>query len=47
MQEGLNAVPTTDKEKADCKKWLSPQNLHQIVVGKWVSYGIEVSCESE
>ncbi|PVD28193.1 hypothetical protein C0Q70_10779 [Pomacea canaliculata] len=33
VQEGLNAVPTTDKEKADCKKWLSPQNLHQIVVG--------------
>ncbi|XP_071134806.1 cilia- and flagella-associated protein 47-like isoform X3 [Mytilus edulis] len=31
--EGLNAVPTTNEEKADCTKWLSPQQLHQIIVG--------------
>jgi hypothetical protein len=31
--EGLNAVPTTKVEKADCSKWLSPQQLHQVVIG--------------
>ncbi|XP_052708553.1 cilia and flagella-associated protein 47-like isoform X1 [Crassostrea angulata] len=31
--EGLNALPTTKVEKADCSKWLSPQQLHQVVIG--------------
>ncbi|XP_021363645.1 cilia- and flagella-associated protein 47-like isoform X2 [Mizuhopecten yessoensis] len=31
--EGLNAVPTTKKEKLDCSKCLSPQQLHQIIIG--------------
>ena len=31
--DGLNAVPTTRQEKEDCAKILSPQQLHQIVIG--------------
>ncbi|BFZ09423.1 hypothetical protein BsWGS_12463 [Bradybaena similaris] len=31
--DGLHAVPTTAAEKKDCVKWLSPQELHQVVVG--------------
>ncbi|KAL5010428.1 hypothetical protein ScPMuIL_012733 [Solemya velum] len=31
--EGLNAVPSTNKEKAECTKILSPQQLHQVVIG--------------
>ncbi|XP_072178621.1 cilia- and flagella-associated protein 47-like [Diadema setosum] len=30
---GLNAIPMTAQEKADCKKELSPQQLHQVVIG--------------
>ncbi|XP_076467202.1 cilia and flagella-associated protein 47-like [Babylonia areolata] len=33
VQEGLNAVPTSAQEKADCKRWLSPQELYQVLVG--------------
>lgn len=33
VMDGLNAVPTTSKEKADCQKILSPQELYQILVG--------------
>ncbi|XP_070190234.1 cilia and flagella-associated protein 47-like isoform X3 [Littorina saxatilis] len=33
VQEGLNAVPTTPEEKLNCKKWLTPQELHQVIVG--------------
>jgi len=29
----LNAVPTTPKEKEDCKKILTPFQLHQITIG--------------
>ena len=32
-KDGLNAVPTTNKEKTDCKKILSPQELHQVIIG--------------
>ena len=35
---GLNAVPMTNKERADCKKILSPQQLYQVVVGKEMLY---------
>jgi hypothetical protein len=35
VQEGLNAVPVTKEEKKDCQKWLSPQELHQVIVGKY------------
>ncbi|KAK3096977.1 hypothetical protein FSP39_005325 [Pinctada imbricata] len=31
--EGLNAVPSTKQEKTDCTRWLSPQELHQIIIG--------------
>ncbi|KAK3775916.1 hypothetical protein RRG08_017206 [Elysia crispata] len=31
--DGLNAIPTTTVEKIDCSRWLSPQQLHQIVIG--------------
>ena len=31
--DGLNAVPTTAQEKADCKKILSPAELHRIAIG--------------
>ena len=31
--EGLNAVPLTDQEKAECKLMLTPQQLHQIDIG--------------
>ncbi|KAL8606797.1 hypothetical protein ACOMHN_049626 [Nucella lapillus] len=33
VQDGLNAVPTTAQEKTDCKRWLNPQELHQVIVG--------------
>ncbi|XP_055954756.1 cilia and flagella-associated protein 47 [Patella vulgata] len=33
VSEGLNAVPTTLQEKKDCSKWLTPQQLHQLVIG--------------
>ncbi|XP_078698604.1 cilia- and flagella-associated protein 47-like isoform X8 [Branchiostoma floridae x Branchiostoma belcheri] len=33
VSEGLNAVPTTPQEKSDCKKKLTPQELHQVVIG--------------
>ncbi|XP_048239518.1 cilia and flagella-associated protein 47-like isoform X3 [Haliotis rufescens] len=33
VRDGLNAVPTTQQEKADCRKWLSPQQLHQLIIG--------------
>ena len=29
----MNAVPTTNKEKMDCQKILSPQELHQVIIG--------------
>ena len=31
--DGLNAVPTTKREQADCQKMLSPQQLHQVIIG--------------
>ncbi|XP_055888207.1 cilia and flagella-associated protein 47-like isoform X1 [Biomphalaria glabrata] len=31
--EGLNAIPTTDVEKKECSWRLTPQQLHQIIVG--------------
>ncbi|CAH1800026.1 unnamed protein product [Owenia fusiformis] len=31
--EGLNALPTTAREKKDCSKMLSPQELHQVIIG--------------
>ncbi|XP_078495986.1 cilia- and flagella-associated protein 47 isoform X1 [Ciona intestinalis] len=33
VTEGLNAVPTTYAEKQDCKRRLSPQDLHKVVIG--------------
>lgn len=30
---GLNAVPMTTTEKADCKKRLTPQQIHQMLIG--------------
>ncbi|XP_022089961.1 cilia- and flagella-associated protein 47-like isoform X2 [Acanthaster planci] len=33
FSRGLNAVPMTPQEKADCKKILTPQQLHQVVIG--------------
>uniref|UniRef100_H2YRU5 HYDIN/VesB/CFA65-like Ig-like domain-containing protein n=1 Tax=Ciona savignyi TaxID=51511 RepID=H2YRU5_CIOSA len=33
VTEGLNAVPTTHVEKADCRRHLSPQDLHKVVIG--------------
>lgn len=32
--DGLNAVPVNAREKADCSKILSPQELHQVVIGE-------------
>ena len=29
----MNAVPTNNKEKMDCQKILSPQELHQVIIG--------------
>jgi hypothetical protein len=34
IKEGLNSVPTTQKEKTDCAILLSPSQLFKIVVGK-------------
>ena len=36
-RDGLNAVPTTSQEKSDCSKVLTPQQLHQVVIGKQFS----------
>ncbi|XP_064627283.1 cilia- and flagella-associated protein 47-like isoform X2 [Lineus longissimus] len=33
VQDGLNAIPTTDREKRECSRILSPQELHQVVIG--------------
>lgn len=33
-RDGLNAVPTTPQEKIDCAKFLTPQQQHQVVIGK-------------
>lgn len=33
MKFGLNALPTTAQEKADCARVLSPQELHRVVIG--------------
>lgn len=33
VQKGLNAVPVTQEEIIDCKKWLNPQELHQVIIG--------------
>ncbi|XP_053397416.1 cilia- and flagella-associated protein 47-like isoform X4 [Mercenaria mercenaria] len=33
VKDGLNAVPTTPKEKIDCSKFLTPQEQHQVVIG--------------
>ncbi|KAL3884217.1 hypothetical protein ACJMK2_030436, partial [Sinanodonta woodiana] len=33
VSEGLNAVPTTNKERIDCSKFLTPQELHQVIIG--------------
>jgi len=32
-RDGLNAVPTTQKEKEDCQKILTPLQLHHITIG--------------
>ena len=34
IKEGLNSMPTTQKEKADCSILLSPSQLFKVVVGK-------------
>ena len=34
VKDGLNAVPTTPQEKIDCAKFLTPQQQHQVVIGK-------------
>jgi hypothetical protein len=34
IKEGLNSVPTTQKEKTDCAILLSPSQLFKVVVGK-------------
>lgn len=34
VKEGLNSVPTTQKEKAECAILLSPSQLFKVVVGK-------------
>ncbi|XP_059154686.1 cilia- and flagella-associated protein 47-like isoform X2 [Physella acuta] len=31
--EGLNAIPITEQEKKDCNRWLTPQQLHHVVIG--------------
>jgi len=36
MREGLNAVPTTPQEKEDCQKMLTPLQLHQITIGRFL-----------
>ncbi|KAM9320035.1 LOW QUALITY PROTEIN: cilia- and flagella-associated protein 47 [Gastrophryne carolinensis] len=33
IHEGLNAMPCTATEKEDCNRALTPQQLHQIVIG--------------
>lgn len=33
VRDGLNAVPTTPKEKLDCSKFLTPQEQYQVVIG--------------
>lgn len=33
VSDGLNAVPTTEHEKIDCRQKLSPQDLHKIIIG--------------
>ncbi|XP_076799523.1 cilia- and flagella-associated protein 47-like isoform X2 [Clavelina lepadiformis] len=33
VSEGLNAVPITSIEKMDCKRELTPQDLHKVVIG--------------
>jgi len=32
-RDGLNAVPSTQTEKQDCQKILTPLELHQITIG--------------
>lgn len=34
VKEGLNSVPTTQKEKAECAILLTPSQLFKVVVGK-------------
>ena len=34
VKEGLNSVPTTQKEKTECVILLSPSQLFKVVVGK-------------
>ena len=31
--EGLKAIPQTDQEKRECAAYLSPSELHKIVIG--------------
>ncbi|KAL4233464.1 hypothetical protein ACF0H5_008145 [Mactra antiquata] len=33
VKDGLNAVPTSPKEKMDCAKFLTPQQQHLVVIG--------------
>nr|XP_039264663.1 cilia- and flagella-associated protein 47-like isoform X2 [Styela clava] len=33
VSDGLNAVPTTEYEKVDCRQQLTPQDLHKIIIG--------------
>ena len=34
VMDGLNAVPTGPVEEADCSRRLTPNELHQIIIGK-------------
>ncbi len=42
IKEGLNSVPTTQKEKTDCAILLSPSQLFKVVVGKLKTFIILV-----
>ena len=32
--DGLKAIPQTDQEKRECSAYLTPSDLHKIVIGK-------------
>ena len=34
MKDGLNAVPLSAEEKKECSKVLTPQELHQVIIGE-------------
>ena len=43
LRDGLNAVPLTELEKRECARKLSPQELHQIIIGSRCSLFISKS----